>query len=88
MDVPRPALRLAQPLGARRRVLLALGAAFLVERERQLHRIELERDRASAIARFTGDLFDSAGSLRTTQRGERARTRSRRRRPAKAQRPS
>ncbi len=48
--------------------LLAIGTAFVVERERQLRRIEIERDRAAAIAKFTGNLFDSAGAL--PSRGE------------------
>ena len=46
-------------------VLLVSGASWLSEREAQRHRIEVERDRAEAIARFTGDLFDDAGSLPT-----------------------
>jgi len=46
-------------------VAMVAGAAFLVEREAQLHRIEVERDRAEAIVGFTGDLFDSAQSLRS-----------------------
>lgn len=46
-------------------VLLAVGATFVFERERQLRRIQIERDRAEAVAHFTGDLFNAAGSLPT-----------------------
>jgi eukaryotic-like serine/threonine-protein kinase len=46
-------------------LIVAVVAVSIVEREKQLHRIELERNRAEAITRFTTAMFDDAGALRT-----------------------
>ncbi|WDS37083.1 serine/threonine-protein kinase [Pseudoxanthomonas sp.] len=50
-------------------LVIGLLSAFWIERERQLHRVERERDTAQALAGFMSGLFENADPVR--KRGER-----------------